>query len=220
MTSPDFETAAIRASETLIQYNISSAPVIPVPILKSMPNVLIMSFTEMSYQSGIDREDLISKFGIENQDAATCVQKINGKLCYVIVYNQRLPFYMIQRGLARELGHIVLGHDGSRPDAVRYAEAQVFAYHFLCPRPVIRAIQESNVRFSIEVLGSTTGCYEMCLTGMRQTPGVHVPPELNRKVREQFADYLDNFIGFQSLVQARDVSVLADFGTYMDGYEE
>ena len=34
---------------------------------------------------------------------------------------------------------------------------------------------------SVEVLGNMTGCYERCLAGMRKTPGVKVPAELNRK---------------------------------------
>ena len=217
---PDIDRAATCAMETLVKFQVTSAPIIPIPILKHIPDVMVQSFTEMSFQSGIDRNDLIGRFGTESQDAVTYVKEINGRLYYVILYNQRLPFYMIQRGLARELGHIVLGHDGSRSEEVRAIEAQVFAYHFLCPRPLIRAIQDSNVRFSIEVLGSTTGCYEMCLTGMRHTPGAHVPADLNRKVKVQFADYIMNFIDFQSFLQDKDVSTLADFGTYMDCYEE
>ena len=218
--TPNIDNAAIRAMETLITYGISSAPIDPIAILKRRHDVMVMSFTEMSYQCGMERNTLISRFGVENQDAITYVKQLEGRLVYVILYNQRLPFYMIQRGLARELGHIVLEHDGSRPEEVRAYEAQIFAYHLLCPRPLIRAIKDSNIRFSIEVLGNTTGCYEMCLTGMRHTPGANVPPEINRKVREQFADYIRNFVDFMSLIQSNDMSVLADFGTYMDNYEE
>ena len=127
---------------------------------------------------------------------------------------------MLQRALARELGHIVLGHDGSRPEDVRTEEALVFARHLLCPRPVIHALQESGIKLTVEVLGNVTGCYEKCLAGLRKTPGAHIPAIANRIMRGQFADYIDDFIRFQSIIQDEDESPLADFGTYMDNYEE
>ena len=96
-------------------------------------------------------------------------RKINGKTLYFIAYNQRFPFFLIQRGLARELGHIVLGHDGTRPEEIRMEEARVFAYHLLCPRPLIRAIQDTGIPITIETLGLITGCYERCLVGMQKS---------------------------------------------------
>jgi len=44
-----------------------------------------------------------------------------------VVYNQRMPFDIVRKALARELGHIVLGHDGTRPEEVRNTEAEHFA---------------------------------------------------------------------------------------------
>ena len=216
---PDYEKAALKATETLIKYNIRSAPVDPLPILKQMPGVLIVSFTEMSQSSGIDRKNLIAMFGNENQDAITSVHSKNGKLVYLIAYNQQLPIYMIQRSLAREMGHILLEHNGSLPEDVRFDEAQCFAYHLICPRPVINAVYESGIRFSTEVLGNMTGCYERCLAGMRKTPGTNVPAELNRKVREQFKNYLENYLDYLTFVK-QDESPTANFGTYMEGYKE
>ena len=40
--NPDYERAAVMAAETLIKYGISSGPVAPFPILKSMPNVMLL----------------------------------------------------------------------------------------------------------------------------------------------------------------------------------
>ena len=216
---PNYEKAATMALETLIRHQISSAPVLPLPMLKRMPGVLVVSFAEMSQSSGIDRKNLITMFGNENQDAVTSVHNKNGKLVYLVAYNQRLPIYMIQRSLAREMGHIVLGHDGSLSEEVRMAEANTFAYHLICPRPLVHAVMESGIRFSTEVLGNMTGCYERCLLGMRKTPGVNVPPELNKMVKEQFNDYIDNYLDYLTFVK-EDNSSTADFGTYMDGYTE
>ena len=195
---PDYSLAALRATETLIQYNITAAPVSPIPIIKSMRNVLLLPFAEMALQIGTDRDNVINSFG-ESQDAVTSVHFASCGLRYVVAYNQRLPVYLVQRALARELGHIVLHHDGSRPDDVRAEEAITFARHLICPRPLIKAILDSGIRLTIETLGNITGCYERCLAGLRKTPGVFVPAEMNRRVREQFADYIADFVRFRNL---------------------
>ena len=217
---PDYDRAATLATEMLIKHKICTAPVDPLPVYKRTPGVLVLSFTEMSNRIGVDRDNLLTSFETENHDAVTSLHVDDGKLRYLVTYNQRLPFYLLQRALARELGHIVLGHDGSRPEDVRMAEAYCFAHHFLCPRPLIAAIQQSGLPFTVEVLGAMTGCYERCLQGMRKTPLVRVPADLNRKVKEQFADYISNFLDYEKYLSKSDESMLANFGTFMDGYEE
>lgn len=218
--TPDYETAALKAAETLIKHNVSTGPIVATPILTSFSNVIILSYAEMAQKSDTDRHSAVNCFGVEHQDAVTLVQELNGKLCYIITYNQRLPFYVMQRALARELGHIVLGHDGSRPEDVRDTEAKVFARQFLCPRPMIRAVQDAGVTITAEVLGSMTGCYDRCIDCLRDTPGAHVPAELNRLIREQFADYVSNFLDYYAIVAASDKTAPVDFGTYMDNYVE
>ena len=218
--NPDLDNAAIKAAETLIMHQVRTGPVDPLPIIKSIPGVMAVSFAEMAHQIDLDRETLLRSVGTENHDAMSFCRIMNGRALRFVVFNQRLPLYMLQRGLARELGHIILGHDGSRPEDVRIAEAQTFAYHLLCPRPLVRAIQDSGIRFSTEVLGNATGCFERCLAGMRKTPGAHVPAELNQMVRDQFAEYLHDFLDFQSLISTADESRDADFGSFMDFYEE
>ena len=216
---PDLETAAIKALETIIENKINTTPIIPLPVFKRMKGIGVMSFTEMSHMSNMDRSVFVSMLG-ENTDAIT-LHLDHEKIKYCIGYNQRLPFYMLQRGLARELGHIILGHDGKKlPEDVRMAEAYCFAHHFLSPRPLIHAVQESGIPFTIEVLGNMTGCFEDCLSRMKTIPGVHVPAELNRKVKEQFSDCLTDFIELQRVLSRKKGYALADFGTYMDGYEE
>lgn len=218
--TPDYERAAIKAAETLITHRVTTGPIDPVIVLKTIPDCLVISYAEMALQMELDRENLLQSISPENHDAMSFAREINGKVLRFIVFNQRLPQYLIQRGLARELGHIILGHDGSRPEIVRVEEAQTFAYHFLCPRALVHAIQSSGIRFSIEVLGNATGCFERCLAGMRKTPGTHVPRELNRMIRDQFSEYIENFIDFQKIMASTDESRDADFGTYMDGYED
>lgn len=217
---PDLEKAAYKAAETLIRHGVSSAPVDPMPILKSIPGTVVVSFFELGQRIGLDRSRVIGSLAAENHDAITAYNGINGKPSYIVAYNQRLPFYMMQRALARELGHIVLGHDGSRPEDVRTEEAVTFARYLLCPRPLIRIIQDAGVPLTVELIGNVTGCYERCLAGLRKTPGARVPAELNRLVREQFTDYAENLLDFYSALSADEPSALADLGSFMDNYIE
>lgn len=217
--TPDFQAAAIRAAETLIGHHVTAAPISPLPILKSQPDTLVVSFAEIAVKFGESRDYIISSFG-ESQDAVTVVKRIGDRIRSVVIYNQRLPFYMLQRGLARELGHIVMRHDGSKPEDVRYEEAMAFARHLLCPRPLIRLLEENSIRITTEVLGNVTGCYERCLAGIRRMPPVATPPELNRQLKTQFSEYVTNFAAFQPIFAEDDDTRVADFGSYMEGYEE
>ena len=76
--------------------------------------VNVVTFTEMSRLIGVDRADLLSAFSAENHDAVSSAYLKDGHPHYLVAYNMRLPAYLVQRALAREMGHLVLGHDGSR----------------------------------------------------------------------------------------------------------
>lgn len=218
--TPNYEVAAIKACELLIKYNISTAPVMPLTILKRMPGVLVLSFSEISSLISFERKNIVTLFGLENQDAVTSVMIDNGKLHYLVAFNQLLPLYMVQRALARELGHIVLQHDGSKPEDIRQQEALCFASHLLCPRALIHSIEEAGCKLTVETVGSVTGCYGRCLSIMRKLPGVSVPKELNQTLKTQFAEYVDNFANFQRVLVKHDPSPLAEFGSFIDGYTE
>ena len=218
--TPDYLLAATKATETLIKFGINSAPVDPLPILKKTPGVLVVTYQSLSDDLDQDRQCVIETFGEKNQDAFTSLNLKDGKKLYIVTYNQMLSSSLVQRALARELGHILLGHDGTRPETVRNEEAKCFAHHLLVPRALIHMLHVSNLRLTEEVLGNLTGCYHYCLTCMRKTPPVSVPRDLNAQVRDQFYPYFKNFFDFQRYAAHKDGSALADFGTYMDGYEE
>ena len=218
--SIDYNDIAIKVTQLLIEKHITSVPIDSLSILQSRPDVFVGSFTEMADGAGLDRSHLSTFYGAANQDAITFIKEIDGRRCYFVAYNQSLPFYIVQRSLARELGHIVLGHDESTPEDIATTEALYFARHLLYPRPLLKSIQDSNIRLSIKVLGNITGCYGRFLTGVRQAPGAKVPPELNRIVRAQFANYLNNFLKLHGILSSDDDSSLADFGSFMDNYLE
>ena len=60
--TPDYERAALMATQMLIKHNISTAPIIPLPIFKRTPGCLVLSFTVLSGRIGIDRGQLIATF--------------------------------------------------------------------------------------------------------------------------------------------------------------
>lgn len=219
--TPDYDRAAIAAMQMLIDHQITETPIVPLPMLKNYPGCRVMSFTHMADQAGMERADLVPLFG-PRQDAATFRLTMGiENVEYVVVYNQRLPFEMIWRGVARELGHIVLGHDGvTRPDFVRLAEAMCFAHHLLSPRPIIRMIQESPMPLTLSAMTNTVGCAEECIDDMREIPGVHVPAEMNRQVRDQFSRGIQEYIRFHLAAPVVDRSPRVDLGKFMDYYVE
>ena len=217
---PDYEHAAIKASETLIKHQIGTAPIDPLPLLKHTPGVLVFTFEEMANKNNVDRKEILDTLGCKNQDAVTTVFLDDDEPRYVVTYNRMLSFGMISRALARELGHIVLGHDGSKPENIRNEEAKAFAHHLLCPRPLIHSIQATGIKLTVETLGNVTGFYDYCLSCIRKQPSVKVPAELNRLVRDQFMPYVLNLFEYQRYASLKDGSALADLGNYMDDYEE
>jgi len=214
----DYNLAAAKAAETLVKYGIKKAPVSPFQILEQIDNVIVMSFSEISESAGIERRELVPMFG-RNRDAITSVHTENGKQVYVIAYNALLPFNVLQRALAREIGHIVLRHkEYSKENA---AEAECFAYHLLCPRAMLHFFQVTNVRITTDLLANLTGIFDQSITTMRRIPATEVPANLNRFVRNQFMPFLTNlFDYYQYVTQFNDGSALADLGSYMDNYEE
>lgn len=217
---PDYEKAARMATGTLIRYGIGTAPIDPLPILKRTPGVLVMTFEEMSNRTNMDRKEILDTLGCTNQDAVTTVFVEDDTLQYVVTYNRMLSARVVDRALARELGHIVLGHNGTKPEEIRNEEARAFAHHLMCPRPLIHALQAAGIRLTVEAVGNITGFYDYCMSCIRKQPGVIVPPEMNRTVRDQFMPYVMNLAEYQKYAALKDGSALADFGHYMEGYEE
>ena len=215
---PDFDRAATMAMQTIIDNQITETPVDSLSILLRQPGVRVMSFTKFASQAGIERHELVPMFG-GNQDAATFNLDMIDGVRYVVVYNMRLPHEIVMRGVARELGHLVLGHDGiTRPSDVRRAEAMCFAHHLISPRPIIAMLREA-VPLTMNVLTATTGCSDECVDDLRSIPGAHVPAELNREVKRLFERGINEYIRFY-LAAKTDKSPVIDFGTFMDNYEE
>ena len=110
---PNYETAAAKAYETFTQFGLSD----PHYILSQLPNVLLIAFASADMPM--------------EQDAFTCVDRNK----YIVFYNRSLSPVQLRSSLARELGHVILQHDGKDPEEIWSEEATCFAYHLLCPPP-------------------------------------------------------------------------------------
>ena len=218
---PDYDRAATAATQLLIDHCVTETPIIPLPILLKFQGVRVISFSRMANEANTERDELIPLF-VSNQDAATFKLGMSiNDVEYVVVYNARLPYEIIWRALARELGHIVLGHDGvTRPMKVRQAEAMCFAHHLLSPRPILHLLQQSGLPLTMNVLADTTGCIDECVYDMQKIPGAHVPAEMNRRVRDQFARGIREYTRFHQASHKIDRSPVVDLGSFMEGYEE
>ena len=64
--TPDFDAADI-----LIRYHVSFAPVDPLPILKSVSGVMVLSFAEIADTAGLDTQNVVSVFCPGNSDVLT-----------------------------------------------------------------------------------------------------------------------------------------------------
>ena len=222
ITTPDFILAATKALAMILENHITETPIDPLRIIKDYPGVRLVPFVKMADEIEKQRTDLIPMFGT-NQDAATFSLITPGmdEIEYIVVYNMRLPIEIIHRAIARELGHIVLGHDGTaRTPEVRMAEAMCFAHHLLSPRPVIHLLQASGMPVTMNVLTAVCGCSDECVDDLQQLPCVCVPADLNAAVRDLFSPHILEYISFHESSPRQDKSPAIDFGTFMDGYEE
>ena len=101
---PDYETAAVRALETLIGHHITYAPIDPLPILNATPGVLTFSYAEISDTIGLDRSCILSGMNPEGRAASTAVEQHNGHLHYIVAYNQPVTRSFIEQ----EVDYIII----------------------------------------------------------------------------------------------------------------
>ena len=125
---PDYNRAAVKASDTLRCHGSTLSSDDLLRILKHLPNVSVIPV-------GISLVE-----DAEPWESSTFVREKNGALQYIIMYNNLLPAVLLRRTLARELGHVVLAHDGAAPEDIWMEEATCFAYHLLSGSSAFRVI--------------------------------------------------------------------------------
>lgn len=173
---PNLNKAARLAAETISLYSCSD----PLRILQSLPNVLLIAFDSSAGMLSV-------------QDSLTLVELKSNHLHYIVLYNSALSDYQLRRALARELGHVVLCHDGSSPEYAWTDEADCFAFHFLCHRPVVIRYRphHDSVSFSFKSMQEYSSMIE-----------------LKTAIAEQLTRY-SRFIGRNVLYTSDDVKISA-----------
>ena len=186
---PDYTKAATKAGETFVLFWNAE----PLHILQGMPNVRVFSF------------DINPVPGEETWDSCTLVREKEGSLQYIVMYNRKLPAFMIKRTLARELGHIILGHDGTGPEDVWMEEASCFAYHLLCPKPAINVIYYRPYRKTF------TASYK----DMQIFSSIE---EMKQAVADEYTRF-KHFVGKSIVYSPDDVEIIDDCTDYYAGWK-
>ena len=124
----NLKRAAAKAIETLVAYGMTSTTADPLAVLLKLDNALPIPYEAMDSMgiSCLDNDSFDSA-----QNAFTLVNKKNGKLQYIVLYNNSLEPQLLRLALAKELGHVVLKHDGNAPEYIWIEESSCFAHFFL-----------------------------------------------------------------------------------------
>lgn len=134
MRLPDLSRAATAAYRVLIAQQVQTLPVDPLFLLRQCRDTVVWTFGEAAERLSLTPGEFDRRFGAS--DAFTLCS--DGR--YIVIYREGGNPARQRFTLAHELGHRVLGHTGGDPADER--EADCFASHLLCPRPVIARLTE------------------------------------------------------------------------------
>lgn len=129
----DLRRAAEMAYRVLIDRQVTALPVDPMNLLRQCRDTQVMTYEDAAEALGMTADDFDRRFG--TADAFTLRQEHAGKEHYLVIYRAGGNPARQRFTLAHELGHRVLGHRTANTASER--EADCFASHLLCPRPVI-----------------------------------------------------------------------------------
>lgn len=219
---PDFDKAATLAAETLIRHGIGRLPIQPETIIPTVSNCVLVPYRDAARVINVSREDVLTMFD-PAKDAVTYVLNLsNGQSYYVVAYNQQKPFDRLRFTLAHELGHILCGHIGVKEESVREAEADHFARHLLVPRAFSALLRRRNIPPIDTNFYNIAGCTPLMLQRLiTDAQPSHIDKHLNRKLREQFIDYLDYLLDNDLLVrEPSEQDHILPQTRFMEGYED
>lgn len=219
--TPDFDRAAALAAEQLIARGINRLPVHPETVIQIMPNTVLVPYADVARIINVPRDELLVMLD-PAQDAVTYVMNLSDdRHYYIVAYNAQKDFARLRFTLAHELGHRLMAHTGIKPEEVREAEADHFARHFILPRACVAMLRRRNIPLLDVNLQHVAGCTPQCIERMKHAPASHVNKKINRKLREQFMDFVDYLMDTHTLVtKPSETAHIVDLGHFMDGYED
>lgn len=179
MRCADLTRAANLAYRVLLERGVDALPVDPLALLKACRQLSVLTFEQAAEGLDLSAEEFVRRFG---DSEAFVLRDDQGRS--VLVYRADGNPARLRFTLAHELGHIVLGHCGStRADE---QEADCFANHLLCPRPVLEAALRSDQSFTPEKAARLFYVSAACArTVLREARGF-ASPDLFEAVAQRF----------------------------------
>lgn len=179
MTCADLSRAAMMAYRVLLARQVHAVPVDPLPMLRACRRLSVMSYDEAAELLDLPSDAFARRC---SEAEAFVLRDDRGRS--VLVYRQDGNPARLRFTLAHELGHIVLGHQDSAP--AREREADCFASHLLCPRPVLYAARRSDPAFTPEKAARLFYVSVSCARVVLREAGTTVAPELEDAVAQLF----------------------------------
>ncbi len=176
--APDLARAAAMAYRLLIRAQVRTLPVDPLALLRRCRHTRVCTYEEMQELLALTDAELSRLTG--PAEAFTFRQESEGQAQYLVAYQAEGHPARMRFTLAHELGHRVLGHTGENPSEEQ--EADEFANHLLCPRPVIACLAERFRPLYAEQVADV--CYVSLTCARKVRLGGDIPPSLLRQVEE------------------------------------
>lgn len=169
------------ACRTLLAIGDAELPVDVVKILERCKNTRLMTYTEAGQRSGRSVYGMVG--ALPSARACTIRYEYGEKKLHLVLYNDDVCFgnWGSRRwSLAHELGHIVMGHreDG----AAEEREANCYAQHLLCPRPLIEVMPKADDYLMKVAFGLSMAAARIALEGVGKRCE-WVDEEMREKVR-------------------------------------
>lgn len=135
MSIPDYHTATNKAyhllKKMLVRYGHFKITTDVLFVLDQLPDAVILSYTDACEKYACER----SLFTASSNHGFT-INEVSpeGRMRYIVLFNDWKDDTTIRFTLAHEIGHIILGH--MEDTEVANKEANCFARNLLCPIPV------------------------------------------------------------------------------------
>lgn len=143
MYRPNYHRATRQAYRTLLAAKIDRLPVDVVEICARCHDTTLVSFRAARDIMGWEFDPF---FDGPSRYAITIRRWRDGRAYHTIIWNDEEMSHnsgQFRFAIAHELAHVILRHPGGLHPASEL-EANVYAQHLLCPRPVLEVIQPRN----------------------------------------------------------------------------
>lgn len=181
MRLPDLDRARGMALRVLADRRITTLPVDPLSLLRQCRRTQVFTRGEAAEHLGMTDAEFDSIYN--EAEAFTLVEGKGAARSYAVVYPVDGNPARLRFTLAHELGHIVLHPHGTDPAAEK--EADVFASHLLCPRPVLQRMAQRFAPLTAEQAAAAFYVSIGCARSLRMDVGRWMQEELWRVVDEQ-----------------------------------